>query len=458
MKKINSIFKILEDENIPSAMLWDEILRVKIASKLAKLSDDKLLKDEGEYKSFLKTTKAMGLSGVGVDRVVFNKIFELCENFSLIELTEVLNKKYFKKFDFYNINFLNFSLTVKKSVFIPNSMEYLKFLEDFIKKNKNNEIYLGVDEIHSKIILDLLFHEFKNVKIIFENNLNCDFIICNKNYENYLNRYNEAFYGLFEAKFLSGKNSEKIRKKIIDENNISEISIFENKNTIFLFKINKNKSNKIKINVDERVISKNKKEIIRNYSFNFVFYEYNCAKTKIGKIAEVKRGISLGDFEEGEIPLINLSDLDNFYVNLKNAKKINIQEKFIEKYKVKKGDILISARGTKIKAAIFSDEIETIFSSNLILIRPNCEKIIPEFLAAIFQNDIGKNILNKIQRGKNVINLNPQDVKCLEIPLPEIKTQEKIANNYRKIHDKLIEAQKETEKMSNELHKAVFTD
>lgn len=458
MKKIGSIFKILENEKIPSAMFWDEILKTRIALKLVKLSDERILKEENEYKRFLKTTNAMGLAQTDTDRVIFNKIYELCKDFSLIELLETLNKKYYKRYDLMNVNFLNSDLPAKKSVILINSIEHLKFLEEFILKNKNNNINLQVNDIYSKIILDLLFHELKNIKIIFDDRLKCDIVICAENVENYLNTYKDYLLTVFSAKFLSHKESEIIRKKIIDEHHLNEINIYENKNVFYKFKISHNKTNKIIIklysaNSEEIIFSKNKKEIINNYRFNFIFFDFNFPTEKIGKIADIKRGISLTNLSEGEIGFINLSDLDNLYINLENTRKIDIQNKFFEKYALKNGDILLSARGTKIKASIFNGNSPAVFSSNLILIRIKSEKILPEYIAAIFTSNFGKKLLNKIQRGNNIINLNPEDIKNLEIPVADIKKQEITVQRYAKINQKIIEVRNEIQKMSEEINK-----
>ena len=98
---------------------------------------------------------------------------------------------------------------------------------------------------------------------------------------------------------------------------------------------------------------------------------------------------------------------------------------------VKKNDILISTKGTKIKTCIINQPIKnTIYHGNMSLIRVNDNRINPLFLKLYLDSLRGQLELKSIQTGTGIISINSSQLSNIEIPLLDINIQNKIVSNY----------------------------
>lgn len=99
------------------------------------------------------------------------------------------------------------------------------------------------------------------------------------------------------------------------------------------------------------------------------------------------------------------------------------------------GDILVSARGTKFKAALAGPEVAgAVAAANLITIRTGKE-IYPPFLAAYLTSTAGeRQVLARAKAttaGQLLINV--LDIEELEIPLPPLEVQQKIGGLWQEL-------------------------
>ena len=99
---------------------------------------------------------------------------------------------------------------------------------------------------------------------------------------------------------------------------------------------------------------------------------------------------------------------------------------------MKSGDLLIPARGTAIRIAIFEEQsYPVIASSNVIVIRANDGRLSTTFLKVFLDSPLGRKILLARQQGTTVMNISYKELNDIEIPLPTIEEQEEIANEYK---------------------------
>lgn len=127
------------------------------------------------------------------------------------------------------------------------------------------------------------------------------------------------------------------------------------------------------------------------------------------------KAITLSDVQDGELILENLTDIE-----LNDVKRI-------EKYTVKKGDILLSCRGNAIKIAVVEDIPDNIIvSNNFIKITPNYN-INPYFIKEYLESPIGQYYLNLKQTGTTIKVLSATDLYDMKVPMLSIEEQNKIA-------------------------------
>ena len=139
--------------------------------------------------------------------------------------------------------------------------------------------------------------------------------------------------------------------------------------------------------------------------------------------------------EDSDYRIINISDIqaDGFINNDLKVVKIDNVIKY-NKYCVKDGDIIITAKNTTIKSAIYRNhgKYKAILTGNLIAIRSNETKISPYYLKAFLDSEQGRAALKSIQTGTTIITLNPNSLKDMKVSLLPMDQQILIADKYIK--------------------------
>ena len=139
--------------------------------------------------------------------------------------------------------------------------------------------------------------------------------------------------------------------------------------------------------------------------------------------------------EDSEYRIINISDIraEGFVSRVLKAVRIEDTRKF-NKYCVKDGDIIITAKNTTIKSAIYRSHgnYKAILTGNLIAIRVNETKLNPYYLKAFLDSQQGESVIKSIQTGTSIITLNPNSLKEMKISLLDMSLQSEIAEEYMK--------------------------
>lgn len=144
--------------------------------------------------------------------------------------------------------------------------------------------------------------------------------------------------------------------------------------------------------------------------------------------------ISTEDKEETEYRMINVSDVEAEGLVKSELQPVIIADKRkYEKYLVEDNDIIITAKNTTVKTAIYNKrDYKTILTGNLIVIRVNTEKINPYYLKAFLDSELGERMIDSISTGTTVRSINPNNLKNMVIPLPSMDIQNRIAEEYKK--------------------------
>lgn len=139
-------------------------------------------------------------------------------------------------------------------------------------------------------------------------------------------------------------------------------------------------------------------------------------EAKKTSLATNTRYLELGAIQDGSLeePLPCLSELDPKY----------------DRYCAKNGDLLIAKTGPIGKVAVANlEEGERLFvGGNFYIIELDQEKVEPYFLKAFFESERGREALKSIAVGQMLPSIKIGDLKEMQIPLPPMEEQKKIAS------------------------------
>lgn len=161
------------------------------------------------------------------------------------------------------------------------------------------------------------------------------------------------------------------------------------------------------------------------------FQESPTKKMHLKETATVFRGKAVTSrSDSGNIGVINISDMTDTGINYTGLDMIEEEERKVARYALEEGDVLITARGTVIKAAVYQKQAFTcITSANINVIRP-AGNLRGAYLKLFLDSPVGGKLLKSLQRGSTVVNLNFKDLNELEIPVPPIQVQDALIAEY----------------------------
>lgn len=189
------------------------------------------------------------------------------------------------------------------------------------------------------------------------------------------------------------------------------------------------------------------------------FQESSVRRIALGDVAEIFRGKSVTKKDpNGSIGVVNISNIGEFDIIYNDLDYVEEEERKVIYYLLKEGDILIPARGTAIRSAIFHEQnYPCIASSNVIVIRPEPKMLNSNYLKLFLDSPLGGKMIIGIQQGITIINISYKDLKVLEIPLPIIEEQQDKANEYIQelslYKDTIVAAEKRWNEVLDKLRK-----
>lgn len=134
-----------------------------------------------------------------------------------------------------------------------------------------------------------------------------------------------------------------------------------------------------------------------------------------------------------KIPVINIKNIVNGQIDTEDIDTIFIDKrKFIDRYIVHPGDVIITCRGTILKSAVVPENLNGyLISSNLIAIRLD-GTLDPNLLAVFFQSPIGQKILFSSARSSTMqIALTVSDIEKIELPMIPAEIQKNLSGLIR---------------------------
>ena len=179
-------------------------------------------------------------------------------------------------------------------------------------------------------------------------------------------------------------------------------------------------------------------------------------ETKKYKLSEISLNVTDGehgtvkDDNNGNYFLLSCKNIKNGLINITSSeRKINEESfyKIQKRIKLEKNDVLITTVGTIGEMSIIEDEsINYCFQRSVGIIKPNKEFVNPYFLYYSLRNELGQ--IATLIKGAVQKCLFINDMKMIEVSLPDLKIQNKIVKVLQNI-DKKIKLNNE---INNNLH------
>ena len=184
-------------------------------------------------------------------------------------------------------------------------------------------------------------------------------------------------------------------------------------------------------------------------------------RVKLADYIKVVRGVSYkpDDVRDAEGAIILRSNnINNGELNLDDIIRVNPARVSMDQ-RLQIGDIVICAsNGSKAlvgKAAVNKNlEGNIAHGAFCILVRPISDKIEPYYLNTFFQTRLYKDQIDELAAGSNILNIKPDYLNDMELPIPDIDTQKmfvEVVEQADKSKFELREAIKRVESMMKSL-------
>ena len=181
-------------------------------------------------------------------------------------------------------------------------------------------------------------------------------------------------------------------------------------------------------------------------------------------IIDKYRGYQLTSKEQNEITdkngnyeLLTISDIEDGRIS-SSLLRINDNNNKYDRYLLKDGDVVISARGTKIKVAVAEIQNRNIIpNGNLLVLRLNTEKLNPYYLQAYLNSENGQLSLEQIQTGAIIMSINPSRIEQMKVSIVDKETQDIFVERYKRKLMELNIAQEHVKKLKYQIDK-LFTN
>jgi len=178
----------------------------------------------------------------------------------------------------------------------------------------------------------------------------------------------------------------------------------------------------------------------------------NLEYKKIGEILERSQyGISVSMNEENQgFPIYRMNEIHNMLCDNSVTKCADIPKEEAEQFILKNSDVLFNRTNSYEfvgRTGIFyknsSNTQPHIFASYLVRITPIQSIILPEFLAVFLNTKIARQeIYKRARQSINQTNVNPEELKEIEIPILKIEIQQIIQRNLQQAHANILQSEK----------------
>ena len=131
------------------------------------------------------------------------------------------------------------------------------------------------------------------------------------------------------------------------------------------------------------------------------------------------------------VPYIGIAECNykTLEIDFANARKVgrDVLQEHVNRYTLDKGDFIIGKIGTIGKPFFLPAKQTYTLSANTVLIKPNKQRVEPQFLFAVFQSEYMERIIDAEKKSTSQPAFGIQKIRKIEIPMPPMELQEQFA-------------------------------
>lgn len=171
----------------------------------------------------------------------------------------------------------------------------------------------------------------------------------------------------------------------------------------------------------------------------------------LDQLGQISQGITLSRYQNANGSserIVNVRDLEKLCLTKRDSlSQTQLKVSDIERYQVCTNDVVIAIRGTLLKASVVKDEVQgSVAGQNVAVFRPKLDMVNPLYVAVLMRSKWLEQSLNILQRQSTTTlpAIRVSQLRTIEIPLPDLPTQNQIAKLY-------LLAERDAEIMQQEL-------
>ena len=158
-------------------------------------------------------------------------------------------------------------------------------------------------------------------------------------------------------------------------------------------------------------------------------------KKKLTEIADVQTGIAKGKkniSDPVDLPYLRVANVQDGHLDLSEIKTIEVSRHEIERFSLRKGDVLFTEGGDFDKlgrGTVWQDEIPRCLHQNHVFsVRVHADEMLPYFLATYASSFWGRTYFRSCSKQTtNLASINSTQLKAMPLPVPPLPEQQKIA-------------------------------
>lgn len=256
---------------------------------------------------------------------------------------------------------------------------------------------------------------------------------------------------------------------IVFSHNNNEVKLLDCSGDIYL---KSRKLGKTEVNVDAVLAAyrtnNNKKNINELIDVSALLPSVLLAETvepkngiKLKEVAEVFTGsqYTLRNFEDmltdeqTGYKILTSGDIEGGIVEWNKLRRINYKDSKFDKFAVKKDDVVITSKSSKVKTVVVDIEPKDkiLVTGGMIIVRPDVKKLNPTFLKIFLDSPNGQNALKCIQKGTVIVSINAKDLSEIKVPCVDISKQNSKAEKYNEKLSTLYAYKLEVQKLEDSL-------
>ncbi len=151
--------------------------------------------------------------------------------------------------------------------------------------------------------------------------------------------------------------------------------------------------------------------------------------------------------------ILTSSDINDGIIEWNNLQAIDYKDDKFDKYAVKKNDVIITSKSSKVKVAVVDIEPKEkiIVTGGMIIVRPDTTKLNPTYLKMFLDSEDGVKALKFFQKGITIVTITSRDLGKILIPDLKIEEQNKKSLKYNDLLSSMYMYKLEIKKIENSL-------